>query len=202
MENEALNRLTREMKSFHALTLVNLAGAGIAMSLGIATLVNNLLPMLREKSILFPQALNVAVVLAGTVLALRWLISSAEMMDGFQEVMERGEGDDPTTLIVENMAFYRENREEVRRLMLGSRAVGAFFLVSAVLQLRSLVSQTGSSMLTLMSVVGLALCIALGVAGLYIPSSLGRYTQTWDRRLMESEEAERRLGELLEGGPH
>jgi hypothetical protein len=200
MENEAINRLTRETNSFHALTMLNIAGAGVAMSMGIATLVNNLLPMFREQTILFPQALSVAAVLVGSVYALRWLISSAEMMDGFQEVRERGEDGDPTALIVENLAFYRENREEVRRLMLGSRATGAFFLVSAALQLRYLASQAGSSMLTLMSIVGLALCLALGVAGVYIPGSLGRYTQTWDRRLSESEEAERRLGEMLEGG--
>jgi hypothetical protein len=200
MENEVNNRLTREMNSFHALTIVNIAGAGVAMSMGIETLVNNLLPMFREQTILFPQALNVAVVLAGSVFGLMWLISSAEMLDGFQDVRESREDDDPTGLIVENMAFYRENREAVRRLMLGSRATGAFFLVSAALQLRHLASQTGSSMLTLMSVVGLALCLALGVAGVYIPSSLGRYTQMWDRRLSESEEAERRLGEMLEGG--
>ena len=200
MENEAINRLTREMNSFHALTIVNIAGAGVAMSMGIETLVNNLLPMFREQTILFPKALNVAAVLAGSVFGLMWLISSAEMLDGFQEVRESREDDDPTGLIVENMAFYRENREAVRRLMLGSRATGAFFLVSAALQLRFLVSQTGSSLLTLMSVVGLALCLALGVAGVYIPWSLGRYTQMWDRRLSESEEAERRLGEMLEGG--
>jgi len=200
MENEAINRLTRETNSFHALTILNIAGAGIAMSMGIATLVNNLLPMFREQTILFPQALSVAVMLAGSVYALRWLISSAEMMDGFQDVMEYGEDDDPTALIVENLAFYRENREEMRRLMLGSRATGAFFLVSAALQLRHLASQIGSSTLTLMSVVGLVLCLALGIAGMYIPWSLGRYTHTWGRRLLESEEAERQLGEMLEGG--
>ena len=200
MENEAINRLTRETNSFNALTVLNIAGAGIAMSIGIATLVNNLLPMFREQTILFPQALNMAAVLTGSVYALRWLISSAEMMDGFQDVREHGEDDDPTALIVENLAFYRENREEVHKLMLGSRATGTFFLVSAALQLRHLASQTGPSMLTLMSVVGLALCLALGVAGLYIPGSLGRYTQTWDRRLSESKQAEKRLGEMLEGG--
>jgi len=171
------------------------------MSLGIATLVNNLLPMFREQTILFPPALNVAAVLAGSVFGLRWLVSSAEMLDGFQEVRESMEDDDPTALIVENLAFYRENREAVRRLMLGSRATGAFFLVSAALQLRFLLSQLGSpSLLTLMSVVGLALCLALGVAGVYIPSSLGRYTRMWEGRLSESEEAETRLGEMLEGG--
>ena len=200
MENEVIDRLTREMRSFHILTIVNIAGAGVAMSLGIETLVNNLLPMFRAQTILFPPALNVAVVLAGSVFGLRWLVSSAEMLDGFQEVREYMEDDDPTALIVENMAFYRENRTAVRRLMLGSRATGAFFLVSAALQLRFLVSQAGSSLLTLMSVVGLALCLALGVAGVYIPGSLGRYTRMWEGRLSESEEAERRLGELLEGG--
>jgi len=200
MENEVYNRLTREMNSFHTLTFVNIVGAGIAMSLGIATLVNNLLPMIREQTILLPQALNVTAVLAGSVFGLGWLISSSEMMDGFQDVRARMEDDDSTSLIVGNIAFYRDNREAVRRLMFGSRATGAFFLVSAALQLRHLVSQAGSSLPTLMSVVGLALCLALGVAGVYIPSSLGRYTRMWEERLSESEEAERRLGEMLEGG--
>lgn len=86
MENEVNGHLTREMRSFHALTMVNIAGAGIAMSIGIATLVNNLLPMFREQTILFLHALNVVAVLAGNVFALRWLISSAEMLDGFQDV--------------------------------------------------------------------------------------------------------------------
>ena len=141
MENEVIDRLTREMRSFHTLTIVNIAGAGVAMSLGIETLVNNLLPMFREQTILFPQALNVAVVFAGSVFGLRWLVSSAEMLDGFQEIRESKEDDDPTALIVENLAFYRETRETVRRLMLGSRATGAFFLVSAALQVRFLLSQ-------------------------------------------------------------
>ena len=79
--------------------------------------------------------------------------------------------------------------------------VAAFFLLSALMQVRYVVSLFGtpSSWEMLFSLVGFGLCLALGIIGVYLPSVFRRYTATWDRRLQESSEAEKRLGELLEG---
>jgi hypothetical protein len=206
MRNETLSRLNREMRSFNSLILMNITGAGLAMSMGIAVIVEKVQPMVAARMILVPEAVTVVLVLAVCVLGIRWLIAGAEMLDEYQEVREAAAGhengeDSATELIVQNMAFYRDHRESLRRLVLGSRATGAFFLLSVVLQVRYLASVlgSGSPFEAAFSLLGLSLCLALGLAGVYIPRLVRRYEATWDGRLQGSSEAERKLGELLEG---
>jgi Mn2+/Fe2+ NRAMP family transporter len=78
---------------------------------------------------------------------------------------------------------------------------GAYFLLSAAAQVRYVLSVLGSGtpFEVAFILVGFSLCLVLGVAGVYISHMFRRYEATWDRRLQESAEAERRLGELLEG---
>ena len=80
-------------------------------------------------------------------------------------------------------------------------ATGTYFLLSATMQVRYLLSVmgSGSAFEVAFTLTGFGLCLALGVVGVYIPRLFRRYVTTWDRRLQESMEAEKRLGELLEG---
>jgi hypothetical protein len=207
MINETFNRLSREMRSFNSLIIMNIVGAGIAVARGVAFVVGHVHPMIAARMILWPEAVMVALVVAGGVFLFRWLIMGAEMMDEYQDVREaasgneNGGGDSATELIVQNMAFYRDHRESMGSLILGSRVTGAFFLVSAALQVQYLVSVlgSGSAFEAAFSLFGFSLVLVLGLAGVYIPRLFRRYEATWDRRLQESTEAERKLGELLEG---
>lgn len=206
MITETLKRFSTETRSFNALIIMNITGAGLAVSMGVARGIKNILPMVNAQKILIPEALTVGLVLAWCVLGLRWLIAGAEMLDEFQDIVEgqrrmEKEPDPLTGLIVQNMAFYRDHRPTIGMLAWGSTATGAFFLLSALIQVRYIVSLLGasSSWEMLFSLVGFGLCLALGIIGVYLPSVFRRYTATWDRRLQESSEAEKRLGELLEG---
>ena len=206
MITETLKRFSTETRSFNALIIMNITGAGLAVSMGVARGIKNILPMVNAQKILIPEALTVWLVLAWCVLGLRWLIAGAEMLDEFQDIVEgqrrmEKEPDPLTGLIVQNMAFYRDHRPTIGMLAWGSTATGAFFLLSALIQVRYIVSLLGasSSWEMLFSLVGFGLCLALGIIGVYLPSVFRRYTATWDRRLQESSEAEKRLGELLEG---
>ena len=82
-----------------------------------------------------------------------------------------------------------------------ARVTGIFFLASAALQAVNLVGTLGSTTQAniLLSVAGLALCLAFGVLGLRIPTFITRFTATWDSRVEGSGEAVERLGKLLEG---
>lgn len=207
MINETFNRLSREMRSFNSLIIMNITGAGLAVSRGVAFIVRNVHPMVAARTILWPEAIMVGLALAVCTLVFRWLIMGAEMMSEYQDVREAASGhengveDSATELIVQNMAFYRDHRESMGSLILGSRVTGAFFLVSAALQVQYLVSVlgSGSAFETAFSLVGFSLVLVLGLAGVYIPRLFRRYEATWERRLQESREAEKRLGELLEG---
>jgi len=207
MINETFNRLSREMRSFNSLIMMNIAGAGLAVARSVAFIVRNVHPMVAARMILWPEAIMVGAALAGCALMFRWLIMGAEMMDEYQDVREGASGhengaeDSATELIVQNMAFYRDHRESMGSLILGSRITGAFFLVTAALQVQYVVSVlgSGSTFEAAFVLLGFSLILILGLAGVYIPRLFRRYEATWDRRLQESTEAEKKLGELLEG---
>ena len=51
METGTLQRFSREMMSLYALIVINIVGAGLAMSYGVAIGVNNLIPTITEPRI-------------------------------------------------------------------------------------------------------------------------------------------------------
>jgi len=207
MINETLNRLSREMRSFNSLIVMNLVGAGLAVAMGMAFVVRKVHPMIAARTIIWPEAAMVALVVAVGVLIFRWFLTGAEMMDEYQDLREKNFGyndgaeESATELIVKNMAFYRGHRRSMNGLILGSLVTGAYFLLSATGQVRYILSVLGSGtpFEVAFSLVGFSLCLVLGVAGVYISNMFRRYEATWDRRLQETAEAEKRLGELLEG---
>ena len=206
MENETFERFNREMRSFFALIILNIVGAGLGMAFGVAWCVGNVQPLFAGQPI---QILNVAtagLAIAGCAVAISWLVKSAEVLDGFDDLKdgssrEADTGDALTERIIKSIAWYREKQVAIGELRFGSRVTGAFFLLSAALQVINLISTWGSTtqITILLSVVGLALCIALGLIGVVIPGTVTRFTTTWDNRVEASGKAEKKLGELLEG---
>jgi len=208
VEKETFDRFNREMRSFYALIILNIVGAGLAMSFGIAWIVPNITPMIQEQSIQISKLALTGLVVVGCVVALRWLIASVEVFDGFDDLRDdsrvkeaEANCDSLTGLIVRSMAWYRERKANINDLKFGSRVTGAFFLLSAVLQILNLASTLSSTSpfnLTL-SMIGFILCLVLGVAGLLIPYSITRFVGTWDHRIEASDEASKRLERIVEG---
>jgi FtsH-binding integral membrane protein len=205
MENDTVARFDREMKGFFALKILNIVGAGLGMAFGIAWIVGNVTPLFSGQSV---QILNIAaagLALVGCVVAMRWLITSVELFSELDELgdkSEEGENADALTgRILRSIAWYRERKERIGELKWGSRVTGAFLLVSAVLQGYNLVTTLGTAtqIVSLASVVGSVMCLVLGVAGLWIPSAVTRFVATWESRVEASDEAERKLGKLIEG---
>jgi len=207
MEKETLQRFSREMMSLYALIVINIVGAGLAMSYGVATGVNNIYSMIADLRIQPLQAALTGLGLLGFGFAISWLVSSAKVFSDLDDIRDEfkkrpGEADDEemAQLIVQNMAFYRDNRPTIDRLMLGSRAAGLFFLLSAAVGVFNLLTNTPAGPLGLLTVViGTLICVAIGAVGLYCPSFFERYTRTWEQRLNDSVEAEKKLNRILEG---
>jgi hypothetical protein len=207
MEKETLQRFSREMMSLYALIVINIVGAGLAMSYGVATGVNNIFSMIADLRIQPLQAALTGLGLLGFGFAISWLVSSAKVFSDLDDIRDEfkkrpGEADDEemAQLIVQNMAFYRDNRPTIDRLMLGSRAAGIFFLLSAAVGVFNLLTNAPAGPLgLLMAVIGSLICVAIGAVGLYCPSFFERYTRTWEQRLNDSVEAEKKLNRILEG---
>ncbi len=208
METRTLNRLKKELMSLYALIVINIVGAGLAMSFGVATVVNNLFPMIAELRIQPLQAALTGLGLLGFGFAISWLVSSAEVFSDLDDIRDGireqpGEADEEATtqLIVQNMAFYRDNRPTIDRLMLGSRAAGLFFLLSGAIGVFNMLTNAPAGPFGLvMSVIGVLICVVIGSVGFYCPSLFERYARAWEQRLKDSVEAEEKLNRILEGG--
>jgi hypothetical protein len=146
--------------------------------------------------------------LFGFVFAMRWLVPCAETFSGVDDMIDGSTkagvepiGEKLTQMIVEKLAWYREKREMVGKLKIGSRLTGAFFLVSATLQIYNIASTLGTTtgFMLLMTAVGFTLCLSMGAVGLYIPVLIDRFTGTWDQRINASSDIEDKLGKLIEG---
>jgi hypothetical protein len=207
MEKETLQRFSREMMSLYALIVINIVGAGLAMSYGVATGVNNIYSMIADLRIQPLQAALTGLGLLGFGFAISWLVSSAKVFSDLDDLRDEfrkrpGESNDEemAQLIVQNMAFYRDNKPTIDRLMIGSRATGLFFLLSAAVGVFNLLTNAPAGPLGLMTaVIGALICVAIGAVGLYCPSFFERYTRTWEQRLNDSVEAEKKLNRILEG---
>jgi len=207
METRTLDRLKRELMSLYALIVINIVGAGLAMSYGVAIGVNNLIPTITEPRIQPLQAALTGLGLLGFGFAISWLVSSAkvfsdldDLRDEFKKRPGKTDDEEMAQLIVQNMAFYRDNEPTIDRLMLGSRAAGVFFLLSAAVGVFNLLTNAPTGPLgLLMAVTGTLICITIGAVGLYCPSYFERYTRTWKQRLDDSVEAEKKLNRILEG---
>lgn len=207
METKTLCRFNKEMRSFNTLTLINVVGAALAMSFGVIIGVNSILTMINERSILLPQTVMTVLALVGFVFAIRWLLLSAQIFDSFDDVRdefksrsEKAEDEAITELIIQNMAFYRDNKSTIEKLKLGSRITGAFFLLLGAMVALNLLSMDAIALLNLLTgTSGTIICIIIGIVGVYSPSFFEQYIKTWDHRVMYSAEAEMRLDRILEG---
>ncbi|MEM2126290.1 MAG: hypothetical protein QXQ53_07845, partial [Candidatus Methanosuratincola sp.] len=84
MENGVENKFSRELRSFSSLLVINIAFSGMAMALGVALAVTNVQALITGGSA-FNFAVS-AVGVAAFVLAMRWLVSVAELFDGVDEL--------------------------------------------------------------------------------------------------------------------
>lgn len=136
-----------------------------------------------------------------------WITSSAELMDEHSDIMteldnvNKEDDEKITRLIVESLALYRENHPQISKLSIGSRVTGIFMLWTCIPQLSALLSgdQLFTGFMLLGQVFGFVCSLGLGLAGLYMPTLLKRYTETWEKRLSMSYEAEKKLKQILEG---
>ncbi|MBS7620481.1 hypothetical protein KEJ21_07565 [Candidatus Bathyarchaeota archaeon] len=207
METETLGRFNKEMSSFNTLILINIVGAALAMGFGVAVGANAMLTMIGERNILLPQVAMTELALVGFVFAIRWLVLSAQIFDSFDDIRdefknrsEKADGEAVTELIVQNMAFYRDNKSTIEKLKLGSRITGAFFLLLGSIVAFNLLSMGSIALLNLLTgTSGAILCVIIGIVGVYSPSFFEQYIKIWDHRLMYSAEAEKKLDRILEG---
>lgn len=204
MEQSTFNRVKLEIQSFKGLIITNLIGAALALAFSIAYGVPKIIPLITEGSISVAQLPYLFIILLGFVVAITWISRSAELMDEHDEIAEKLEelspNDDEAIIgvIIQSLAFYRENQDKIRNLSIVGRIVGAGLLLTVIPQFKAIIEGTiAKEWMMLGQVFGLIACVGVGLAGLYIPTLLKRFSKKWDARLQTSDEVGKKLDRIL-----
>ena len=206
MEQTTLNRIKLEMHSFKGLIITNLIGAAFALAFSMAYGVPKLIPLLTEGAFDPSQVPYLLLIAFGFVVAIGWITRSAELIDVHDDLVteleELGPEDDEAVIgiIVQSLAFYRENHIKIRQLGIVGRIVGIFLLLTAIPQLQALLTGVyplGNWMI-IGQVFGLLGSLGVGIAGLYVPTLINRFAEKWDARLNSTVVAEEKLGRILQ----
>jgi len=209
MVTETMAKSQRELNSFQGLAIINIVFGGLAMSFGIAVGVQNLLLLVQAQSLLLTQLVLVALGFLSTAISIRWVVSSAELLDGttdmkdeYTEKKKTGIDDEGLTgLIVKMTAHYRENKPTIKTMMLISRIAGACFLISGAFNLATALTNlmTGVPQLDVLTqIIGTGLSFTMAAASFVIPHFFGKYATIWDYRLEETAKAEKELKKRIE----
>ena len=206
MEQTTLNRVKIELQSFKGLVISNLIGGALALAFSLAYAVPKLIPLL-EGTLSIQQIPYLGVIFIGFVVGINWIARSAELMDEHDDIVQELEDVRPSddeaiiNVIIQSLAFYRENQSKIHQLGIGSRIVGAFLLITAIPQLQAIFA--GDYPFGIPGLLGqwfgLVASIGIGLAGFYIPTLIKRFTEKWDARLNSIEKGEEELGRLLKG---
>jgi hypothetical protein len=209
MVTETMAKFQRELNSLQRLSIINVVFGGLAMSFGVAVGVQNILAMVQAQSLLLTQLVLVTLGFLATAISLRWVVSSAELLDSttdmkdeYTEKKKTGIDDEGITgLIVKMMVYYRENKPTIKTMMLISRIAGVCFLISGAFNLATALINfmSGVPQLdVLTSIIGAGLSFTMAAASLVIPHFFSKYSKIWDYRLEETVKAEKELKKRIE----
>lgn len=201
-----------ELRSFFALSVLNIVFAALTMALGISTVTTQAARMIAEGAyVLSSPGLLLGVIAA--VVGFMWLPESARMLGDVTSLQDEartaeGNGDEAgLRLMIGMIALYRNQRSTVQRMILVSKAGGAVFLVLGLFNLaivlmafaaRPPLAGASDPVMLAVGVAGAAINIAIGVAALYTSILIGRYSSAWEARLEDSERAGSVLDRTLE----
>ena len=198
-------KIKKEMRHFMALTVMSIAFGGIAMALAISSITTNAFALTTTISNIF---LNIPLIAIGFIvayLAIRYIISTVEVFDKFDEIQEDELGEKNRTSeklterIVKLLNLYRDEKPQIKRMILISKIAGVCFLVNALLQTAILIfNLTTGTAEVIPAVGGIIVSIVMSAVGFFIPSSFRKYSVCWDERLVRSIEAEKKIASFME----
>ena len=208
MMSVTINKFQRELRSLYALAIINIAFSGLAMAFGVSTSIQNIFTLIASKELMLYQIPRTVIGVIAFGVSLRWLISSAEILneadeirDDYEEKRENVSNEVLTGLIVQMTSYYRQNKTKIKKLQVVSAVGGICFLISGTLTLvnilPSLMMESSLWIITF-QILGVALIFGIGIAGLLITHFFNKYSSTWDYRLRKSADAEKTLEKHIE----
>jgi hypothetical protein len=206
MIEQTKTKIKREMNHFMALNVMSIAFGGIALAFAISAITTQAFALRSANtSVFFNSFSTIIIALIVAYLALRYIISTAEVFSKFEEIQDEAteeknhESEKLTQRIIRLMGLYREEQSQIKRMILVSRIAGVCFFANAIIQTVILcININAGTAQVAPAVGGVLVSLIMGMVGFFLPASFHKYAVCWDERLKKGGEAEKNLHALLE----
>jgi hypothetical protein len=205
---EIKTKCKNEIRSFFGLTVVNLVIAALIMALGIGLGVTQLLALLELGTIQLLPLLLISAGFIAAVAGVYWLIKTAEILDGVEDINSACEQISPqdnqdkiTGVLVQMIAHYRKNQPIIDTMAILGRIGGVLFIVVGSLSLVYSVNTLLTSGIVIDGISQLAggiIAFGVGVGSLLIAKYFKAYSGVWVARLQEEPNIQEALEKKLE----
>jgi hypothetical protein len=201
-------RLSNEIRHFSCVSLLNLVFAAIMMAFGIAYMVSMVAGFGAPAGWAGLRIVTGAIAMICFGLGLSWILVSVRIFGDIREIRNvlAGAGDTATEdritcLIVRMLAYYRDNRDAIRKMIFIGTLGGCTFFMLAIAgsaQLLTIITTSGKeSFDPLLFISTLLLNLGIAFVSLFSSGYLWRFSEAYDRRLHEIGESEYALQEQL-----
>ncbi len=208
MSQNTVQKLQRELNSLFGLTIINIVASSLAMAFGVYFFMPNLISAVTTFTITVEQIGLIILGGLALVVAIRWLVNSAEMIELYSNLSDkfsrqkkdRAIDDEKLTgLIVDLTAAYRENKPTIKLMMIISRIAGIGFGIAAVLSLGSLIAgaMLNVPLWSLAQISTVTINGVMSAVCFLIPHFYRKYSNIWDQRLLHTEKVEAELNKVL-----
>jgi hypothetical protein len=211
MNTTLLKAFEEEFLSFFALYMMNLVFAAMTMAIGLAVVVQQLLPQpgaLPAGVLSVPSPLSLVFGGLAFVLGLVWISATAKLLRSVKVVRAAYKQkknrdmmpEDFTGMMVHMMTRYREQKRVIRAMVIICILGGCLMLVQGVLSaflIAGKFSESATLTQFLIAIAGVAILLIMGGACILISTYFRRYAKVWDARLDALSRSEDELRQML-----
>jgi hypothetical protein len=196
MTTNTAQKLRREANSLLGLSVINIVSSAMVLAFGASALFPNLIAMVTARTVMLPELAWAILGGAAFVIAIRWLVATAEVLEIHEQLKEGSINKTEEALteaIVGAMASFREKRGTIKLMMIISRIAGVGFFIAGIYAVLT-VAFAGADPWVL---VGTIPNFAVAAAAFIRPHFFSKYLQVWETRLKQTEKAEALLEKQL-----
>ena len=200
-----------EFLSFFALYMMNLVFAAMTMAIGLAAVVQQLIPQPGTLPAEVAISSPVSLILGGAafVIGLVWITATAKLLKSVRVVRKayrqkkkrEMSPEDFTGMMVQMMTQYREQKQMIRAMVVICMAGGYVLLVQGILSAIMIIERVigGNAMFPIfLAILAVVFVVIMGGAGILISRYFRHYAKVWDTRLEALGRSEDELKRMLE----
>ncbi len=208
MKNNLQKQLNKEMLNFLGLAIINLIFSAIILAVGIMFIVNHFYRLNEYSTLINPSIGFIVMGIIFSVIGFWWILKSSYVMDFITDIQweiywtkKIPSEEQITSSIIKLVAYYRENTDTIKKMMIISRVGGIIFIIQSIYYIIDLLIYANLYHLSefyYIRILATIIMIFWGILSLYIPHFIINSASIWDERLKKSQEAEDTIRTLME----